>query len=698
MTAPRSSTCSRARARRPVLGAAARAVRTSTRSAPIPGRLRIGLRTERPAIIAVTDDECVAAAEDAARLLESLGHHVEVAAPAAFDEVELLDLFTTIMFDVLCGRTSMKSRSSPAARSAPTTSSRSPGPSTRWAQDIDGDRLLDALHGAQRVDAAHAPVVDGRGGRRCRLRPAADADDGGTSRRPRRHGRDARRPVARARPRATPFAAYAAPFNVTGQPAISLPTSLDGRARPPDRRAARRVAPTVKTCSSASPRRSRRRGRGPTAAHRSAPERVTGVRVAGGQGFYGDTPRSRRASARRRRRLPVPRGARRAHARDPAEGPPARRDAGLHARPSRVSRPRRCPTSPTGRTKVITNAGGINPTAAARAADRDRARRWASPASRSRPSSATTSLPRARRRHAAGDRSRTSTPARRSTRFPGPALFASAYLGARPIADALAQGADIVITGRCRRRGAVPRRRSSTSTAGHGTTGTGSRPGIARRPPARVLRSEPRAGTTPATGGRLPHPWDLPYPIADVDADGTAIDHASPRASGGRVSFDTVRHQLLYEVHDPARYLTPDVVADFTQRALRGPRRRPRPRHRRARHAGDRHLQGAARAPRRAGRARPAWRSRGPTRRRRRRRPRRSSRSGSRWPASPSTSGASSTGASTRSAARPSRADDACEPPECRRCASRGGATTSARLRSSAGSSCRSRCRRRRPG
>ena len=61
----------------------------------------------------------------------------------------------------------------------------------------------------------------------------------------------------------------------------------------------------------------------------------------------------------------------------------------------------------------------------------------------------------------------------------------------------------------------------------------------------------------------VPEPWNLGYPIAEVYEDGEAII-TKTEGTGGLVTVDTVREHLVYEVHDPRNYFTPDVTADLS--------------------------------------------------------------------------------------------------------------------------------------
>jgi hypothetical protein len=140
-------------------------------------------------------------------------------------------------------------------------------------------------------------------------------------------------------------------------------------------------------------------------------------------------------------------------------------------------------------------------------------------------------------------------------------VSANAYLGARPVIEALAQGAHVVITGR--------------------VTDTGLTLGpIAHRygwaPDAWDLMA---AGTVAGhiiecgaqcSGGNFLGGWpdvrgleDVGYPIVEVDADGSFVV-TKHQGTGGTVTVASVTEQLVYEMGDPRTYITPDGVADFT--------------------------------------------------------------------------------------------------------------------------------------
>jgi hypothetical protein len=141
-------------------------------------------------------------------------------------------------------------------------------------------------------------------------------------------------------------------------------------------------------------------------------------------------------------------------------------------------------------------------------------------------------------------------------------IAANAYLGAEPIRDALATGADVVITGRV----ADPSLFLGPMMHAFGWAAD-DWPKIA-------------VGTTlghllecagQVTGGYFADPGmkdvtgldRLGFPFAEVSADGSALI-SKPDGSGGVVSPATCTEQILYECGDPSAYVTPDCVADFT--------------------------------------------------------------------------------------------------------------------------------------
>jgi hypothetical protein len=141
-------------------------------------------------------------------------------------------------------------------------------------------------------------------------------------------------------------------------------------------------------------------------------------------------------------------------------------------------------------------------------------------------------------------------------------ISANAYLGISPLLEALGRGADVIITGRV----ADPAlflaplvhefgwdqedwdRLGQGTVVGHllecaGQVSGGYFADLSRK--------------------RVPDLARLGFPLAEVGEDGVAVITKVP-GTGGMVSPATCKEQLLYEIHDPGAYITPDVVADFT--------------------------------------------------------------------------------------------------------------------------------------
>ncbi len=140
-------------------------------------------------------------------------------------------------------------------------------------------------------------------------------------------------------------------------------------------------------------------------------------------------------------------------------------------------------------------------------------------------------------------------------------LSANAYLGAAPVVEALRRGAQVVITGRVTDTGL---------TLGPLMHAFGWPPDAWDRIAAGTVAGHIIECGAQASGGNCLSDWktipdlaNVGYPIVEARADGT-FDLVKHPKTGGRIDVAGMTEQLVYEMGDPREYITPDGVADFT--------------------------------------------------------------------------------------------------------------------------------------
>lgn len=204
--------------------------------------------------------------------------------------------------------------------------------------------------------------------------------------------------------------------------------------------------------------------------------------------------------------------------------------------------------------RVISNAGGVNPEACARAIEALAAEQGLTV--KIAVVTGDDVLPQVEALRGEGVKELQSGAA-----LPAKVVTANAYLGALPVKAALDAGAQIVVTGRCV---------DSAVTLGALMHEFGWAPDQYDRLAQGSLAGHIIECGCQATGG-LHTDWEsvpdwphIGYPVIECEADGSFVV-GKPPGTGGLVNTAVVGEQMLYEIGDPARYLLPDVACDFTQ-------------------------------------------------------------------------------------------------------------------------------------